>query len=96
MLQYLCNTQEGHLNSVYKIFCYLHATIHRKPGRMVFNGSRKDMINESIFASSVTDLDKCKDFYPEAHEALPGKPIEPLGNSVCVRSYVGANHAGNM
>jgi len=53
------------------------------------------MTDESIFACSVTDLDEHNDFYPKAHEALPGKLIEPLGNPVRFGAYVDANHAGD-
>ena len=72
------------MHAVYNIFRSLQAKIHINPGRVVFDGARKDMTLDSLFDGSVTDLDDWKDFYPEAHEALPGKPIEPLGNPVRV------------
>ena len=34
---------------------------------MVLDGARKDMTDESLFVSSVTELDKWKDFNPEAN-----------------------------
>ena len=57
MSYYLCNTREGHLHAVYKIICYLQATIHRNTDRVVFDGARKDMTNKRLFDSCVTDLD---------------------------------------
>lgn len=35
-------------------------------------------------------------FYPDAGELIPHKMIKPLGNPVTVRTYVDANHAGNL
>jgi len=84
------------LYAVYKIFRYLQATINRNISRIVFDGARKDMTDESIFVCSVTDLDDWNDFYPEDHETLPGRHIEPLRNPVHVRAYVDEIHAGNM
>ena len=42
------------------------------------------------------DLDKWKDFYPDDQEMMPRHMPEALGNFVAIKSYVDANHAGNM
>ena len=93
--QFLCNPREGHLLAAYKIFRYLQVYLKRNPGRLVFDGSYQP-IDERLFETSVTEPSEWIDFYPDASEAMPGKAIEPLGNPVCVRAYVDANHAGNL
>ena len=93
--QHLCSPREGHLLAVYKIFRYLQKNISRILGRIVYDGKYYPC-DEKYFMDSVVDLDKWKDFYPEAAEALPGKCIEPLGNPAYVKAFVDANHAGNM
>ena len=93
--QYLCSPREGHLLAAYKIFRYLQVNLTKNPGRLVFDG-RYTPTDERLFESSVTDPQEWLEFYPDATEALPVKTVEPLGNPVCIRAYVDANHAGNL
>lgn len=94
--QYLCNPREGHLATVYKIFRYLQANMNKNPGRICFDASSVNDVDERLFANGSLDPELWKDFYPDAAEALPGKEVEALGNPVRIRCYVDANHAGNM
>lgn len=93
--QHLCNPREGHLLAIYKIFRYLQVNIKKNPGRLAFDASYTPT-DERLFQTSVTDPAEWQDFYPDASEALPGKHVVPLGNPVCIRAYVDANHAGNL
>jgi len=37
-----------------------------------------------------------QEFYPDAEEQVPHKMVKPLGNPITIRTYVDANHAGNL
>ena len=93
--QHLCNPRIGHLNAIYSIFNYIRSNIKDNPGRIVFDARQTD-IHESAFDSASSTRDQWQDFYPDAEEALPHKMIKPLGRPVTIRTYVDANHAGNL
>ena len=52
--------------------------------------------DESVFEVFGRDLYEWKDLYPDSQENMPMHMPEGLGNYVVTKSYVGANHAGNM
>ncbi len=93
--QHLCNPRTGHLNAVYSIFNYLRCNLTKNPGRIVYD-ARETISDKSMFDSAGSTREQWQDFYPDAEELLPHKMIKPLGNPVTIRTYVDANHAGNL
>ena len=51
---------------------------------------------ENAFDVVGRDLDEWKYFYPDAQEIMPRNMPESLGKYVVIKSYVGADHEGNM
>ena len=41
-------------------------------------------------------MDEWKDFYPDAQEMIPRHMMEALDKYIVIKSYVDANHTGNM
>jgi len=91
--QHLAEPREGHSVAVYKIFKYLNLCLRKSKGRIVIFGKCKFMDN-AIFNDF--DREEWKDFYHDAHEEMPMRMPESLGNPVQLLAYVDANHAGNM
>ena len=50
----------------------------------------------NVFEVVGRDLDEWKYFYPNAQENMTRHMSEALGNYAVIKSYVDANHAGNM
>jgi len=71
----------------------LDVCLKKDKGRVVFNGKFK-FIDDVIFND--IDREEWNDFYKDAHEEVPIRGPEPLGNPVRITAYVDANHAGNM
>ena len=67
----------------------------KNPGRVVFD-PRQVVTDESIFDTVGSSMEQWQDFYPDAEELMPRNMPEPLGKSVRIRTYVDANHAGNL
>ncbi len=93
--QHLCNPRIGHLEAVYSIFNYIRNNLAKNPGRIVFD-ARRVHLDESTFDTAGSTKEQWEDFYPDAKEAIPTKLTEPLGKPVIIRTYVDANHAGNL
>ena len=95
--QHQCNPREGQLNALYRIFWYLKCEMARNKcpnvGRLVYDSSKTD-IDERLFPQP--ELNQWDDFYPDAEELLPPKMPKPRGRSVKIRTYVDADHAGNL
>ena len=69
--------------------------MEKNPGRLVFDGYKEHQ-NEKVFELGAISQDEWIDFYPDACESLPRYMPQPLGKSVLIRTYVDANHAGNL
>ena len=93
--QHLCAPREGHLQSIYKIFRYLQKNMDKNPGRLVFDPYKEKQL-ESVFELGAKTQEEWNDFYPDAFEDMPRYIPEALGKSVLIRTYVDANHAGNL
>ena len=93
--QHLFSPREGNLNSVYKIFRYLHKNLSNNPGRIAFDPDcvTKD---DKVFEESTRDMEYWNEFYLGELEAHLRKKLEPLGESVTVWIYVDTNHAVNL
>ena len=52
--------------------------------------------DNNVFEFFGRDLDEWKYFYPDSQEIMPRHMSEALGKYVVIKSYVDANHAGNM
>mmetsp|Transcript_15996 Transcript_15996/g.23839 ORF Transcript_15996/g.23839 Transcript_15996/m.23839 type:complete len:1130 (+) Transcript_15996:7540-10929(+) len=95
--QHQCNPREGHLNALYKIFWYLKCEMSRSKtpnvGRLVFD-ARQTEVDDRLFPRSAQD--QWNDFYPDAEELLPPNMPKTRGRSVKIRTYVDADHAGNL
>ena len=53
--QRLCSPSEGHLNSVYKVFSYLHNNLSNNPGRIAFDTTCVHT-DEKVFEGNTRDL----------------------------------------
>ena len=90
---HLAEPRDGHLIAVYKIFKYLDACVKKDKGRAVFSSKFK-FIDDIIFND--INREEWKDFYKDAHEEIPIRGPEPLGNPVRLTAYVDTNYAGNL
>ena len=93
--QHLCSPREGKLDAVYRIFRYLQKNLGKNPGRMAYN-PMYEPTDKNVFEVFGRDLDKWEIFYPNSQEIMPRHIPEELGKYVVIKSYVDANHAGNM
>jgi ribosomal protein L31E len=93
--QYLCSPRKGHLDAVYHIFRYLQYNMKKNKGILAFDPLYIH-VDEDMFAPIDTEIEYWKELYPDAQEVLPNNMPEPLGNPVCIHTYVDANHAGNL
>ena len=93
--QQLCYPIEGHLDSVYRIFRYLQNNLGKNPGMMTYN-PMYEVADENLFEVVGIYLGEWKDFYPDAQKMKPRNMPEALGKYGAIKSYVDANHAGNM
>lgn len=94
--KFLCNPREGHLDAAFQVFRYLQVSLkNKKQGRIVFDSSFVEA-PENMFLQNKEYLESWKDFYPDANEVASKNTPKPLGESVSMRVYVDANHAGDM
>ena len=88
MSQYSISPRVGHLEALYLIFHFLW----KNPKRRLVMDPIEPEIDESVFAHN-TDW---TEFYGDVMEEDPPKMPEPLGEPVCLSSFVDANHASNV
>lgn len=91
MSQYLAAPRTGHLEAVYDITKYLDI----RPDRRLMMSATKAENPAEIEGLFNTDA-SWKEFYGEVHEEDPAGMPEPLGNPVKIRTYLDADHAGNV
>ncbi len=91
MSQYLAAPRKGHLDAVYGIIKYLD----NRPDRRLMMSATKVDNPEEIEALFNTEAN-WKEFYGEVQEEDPAGMPEPLGNPVKIRTYLDADHAGNV
>jgi hypothetical protein len=85
--QYLALPRHGHLEAVYHIFAYLDK--HEKSS-IVF-----DPADPYFDPVAFQEVD-WSEFYGDMVEELPPKMPKPMDNSVNIKCFVDANHAGNV
>ena len=93
--QHLGSPREGHLGSIYRIFRYLQNNLGKNPGRIAYE-PMYETTDENVFEVVGRDLHEWEFLYPYGQQIIPRNMPEMLGKYVVIKSYVDANHAGNM
>ena len=93
--EHLCYQREVHIDDVYRIFRYLQKNLVKNPGRMAYD-HMYEPTDGNVFEVVGRDLDEWKYFYPNDQENMTRHMSEALGNYAVIKSYVDANHSGNM
>ena len=83
--RYLANPRVGHLEETFHIFAYLKS--HEK-SKIVFDPATP-VFDESRFTQK-----DWSQFYPDAHEPVPPRAPELLGDPMTMTCFVDADHAG--
>lgn len=91
MSQYLSAPRTGHLEAIYGIVRYLAI----RPDRRLMMSPTKVEYPETVENSFNRDA-KWEDFYGEVIEEDPAGMPTPLGQSVRIRTFLDADHAGNV
>ena len=91
----MCSPREVHLDYVYRIFIYLQKNLVKNPGRMAYD-PMYEPTDENVFEFVGRYLYEWRYFYPNAQEIMPRHMPEALGKYVVIKTYLDANHAGNM
>ena len=92
-----CNPREGQLDGLYRIFWYLKYKFSSGNNynvvRLVYY-ARQPEVDNRLFTQSAQY--QCNYFYPDAEDLLLPNMTKPRGCSMKVRTYVDADHAGNL
>ena len=63
--------------------------------RIIFD-PRQVVTDKKLFDTAGSSMEQWQVFYLDAEELMPRNMTEPLGKLVRIRTYVDANHAGNL
>ena len=88
LLSYQCNPRQDHMEQPYHIFGFLQ----HNPKLTLYMDPEPPTLDPSMFNFNT---DPFKEHCRDAHEELPFRMPEPLGNHVATTAYVDVSHAVN-